>query len=340
MTPMNIPEDKLPAGLQAKNAIAKASGTASTASKEAPGIVKRSSAYFLDPKAITRREGWNPRFDFGEIEELAKSLKVNGMLVPIRVKRLTKPEGGKLFELVDGDRRLSAVELLLKKDSDAFPEGIPAIIIDKAQDDLKSLIQMFEANTGKPFLPMEEAAAFKRMRDEGMTIADICKAVGRKQMHVQAMLALLDADPEVQEAVQKGEIGKTEAKDIAVHAKGDKAKQKEIVAAAKDAKKDPKNKAKKRIVLKKIDEARQAKAAKQGRTLKVKHLSDEQLAEIGAKLAKVWIAKAKQAGVTKTETDADITKWCAGDDALAAAFTWGALQALKVAAGMKLDLDI
>ena len=94
--------------------------TGSPARKEAPGIIKRTNAYFADPKTIARVDGWNNRFDFGEIEELAKSIKINGLLQPLRIKRVPAhvKDDGKgaagaqvfAFELIDGDRRLTAIE--------------------------------------------------------------------------------------------------------------------------------------------------------------------------------------------------------------------------------------
>lgn len=313
--------------------------------KEAAGVTKRSSSYTVDPRKVCRRPGWNPRFHFEEIEELARSIKVHGMLNDIRVKRLpavsVMRDQGFEFELIDGDRRLTACELLLKWHAEGkpegfdFPEGIPAKIVDKSQDDLTSLFQMFEANNGKPFLPMEEAAAYKRMQDAGLTIQDICGRVGRAQVHVVEMLNLIKADDSVKEAVEKGEIKKTMAKRIATVARGDAAKQKELVAAAKKAAKEPAGK--KSQVNRKIEKARQEKAAKRGKTVKVKPLSSVEIDELGARLGKLTALKLKEAG---RDPEEDPTAWIKEDDKLAAACSFGMLQALKVVAGLEIELDI
>jgi ParB/RepB/Spo0J family partition protein len=303
-----------------------------------PGIVKRSSAYYADPATIGRREDWNPRFDFGEMEELAQSIRENGLLNPLRVKRIT-PANGKVFELIDGDRRLTAIEEFLLKGGKAFTdipsiaEGIPVVIVDKAQDDVTSLIQMFVANTGKNFLPMEEAVAYQKMRDAGMTVKAICKAVGRKEMHVSEIMALLEADDEVKEAATSGEIGKTQAKQIAKHAKGDKEAQKTLTAAAKAANKGDKEA--KKTLDKGLDAARRAKAAKKGKALKIRALDDSELSKIGALLASTMADRMKEAG---KPLDFDLQTWVTQDDKLALAATYGALQALKAAAGMKVEL--
>lgn len=297
------------------------------------GVLKRSNAYFIDPSRVVRREGWNPRFDFGEIEVLAAQIKEvkakdessGGLLNPIRVKRVVGNPAAD-FELIDGDRRLTAIEHLLKK-GETFPSGIPAVIVDKAQDDITSLTQMFLANEGKKFLPMEEAIAYQRMRDAGMTLKEICAAVGRKQVHVTEILNLLQADESVKEAAEKGEIGKTMAKKIATAAKGDKAKQAELVKAAKAAGDD---KEAQRAVKRKVDTTRIEKAAKKGKVLKIRALSDAELSDIGSKMAEHLSMMLENMGISVEE---DLVEMIKKDPKLVMAYTTGALDALKVAAG-------
>lgn len=318
--------------------IAKAMAATTPASKHAAGVIKQTNpAKQIDPKAITRRAGWNPRFDFGEIEGLATSIKANGVLNAIRVKRLTTPTAeGHVFELIDGDRRLTAVELILKKNADAFPEGIPAIVVDKGQDDLTSLIQMFEANSGKVFLPLEEAAAYKRMKDAGLTLKDIEKATGRSDNSIVGALALLDSDEDLIDAVKTGKIKKGLGKSIAVNARGDKAKQKELTKAAIAAGND---KTKRRAVVKAVDDSRRAKAAKIGKVLKIRALSDAALSDIGAKIAERLATVLGEVGMN---LDSDLANWIKEDKGgeLKAAFLFGALEALKAAAGAPSKIDL
>lgn len=321
-----------PASDEAIAAINKAAraAAATTSQKTAPtnGILNsKRVAHFIDPRTITRREGWNPRFEFGEIAALAISIQQNGVLNSIRVKRL--PAGSAhQFELIDGDRRLTAIEQILKKNPDAFPDGIPAVIVDKDQDDITSLIQMFEANSGKVFLPLEEAAAYDRMRQAGLSIKQICAKVGRASVHVTEILNLLKADESVKEAVATGKIGKTMAKQIATAARGDTAKQKELVAKATEA--AGKGKGNRRAVLKAVDDQKVAKAKAKGKTLKIRALSDIELSQIGAAMATTLAEQLKSAGLA---LDADLTAWVKNNQMYIIAYAFGALEALKVAAG-------
>jgi len=304
---------------------------AASSSSNPAGVLKRTNQFFIDPTKIVRKEGHNPRFDFGDIERLAAQIKTqkaqdgHGLLNDIRVKRLAAGDGP-IFELVDGDRRLTAIELLIKR-GEVFEFGIPAKIDGKDQTEIDGLLKMFIANEGKAFLPLEEAMAYKKMQEAGMTIKEICAAVGRKHVHVIEIMGLLNADESVKEAVTDGSIGKTIAKQIAKVAKGDKAKQQELVKQAKAVGKDS---TKRRAVLKEVEKTRAAKAAKKGKTLKIRALDDVALSEIGAKMAAALLTLLEPAGMKAKD---DLRAWVAKDPELALAYTFGALEALKVAAG-------
>lgn len=310
------------------------------------GVMKRSNAYYIDPKAIVDDGDHNARFDLGDINELAEQIRVvleqdpasGGLLNDIRVKRV-----GDKFQIIDGRRRNAAIQLLLKKGVE-FPVGVPAKIVEKNQSRITSIQQQYIANGGKSFLPLEEAATFKTLKDEGCTLKEIADIVGRKQMHISQMLALIDADDSVKEALASGKIGKTDAKEIASAAKGDKEKQRALVAQAAAVGKNKKDKGGRRAVKEAIQQTKAAKAAKKGKVLKMRALSDDQLKEIGEKVAKHLSVLMKEAGI-KGEGGAAITEdelraWVAKDEKLAVAFAFGALQATKKAAGLPVELEI
>jgi hypothetical protein len=319
-------------------------------SSNGPGVIKKSGgAWNVDPDTITIEEGFNVRFDLGDIEGLAASIlaqqqrdpESGGLVHPIGLRRLATSDplskGGKFhFAVVRGHRRTTAIQLLRWRGV-AFPFGVPAKILDKGMTYMDSLLEMFVENDSKPLTPIEEAGAFKRLQDgdpttepatPGLTIAEISKATGRSDHHIIATLALLDADEDVTAALADGSIGKTAARAIAKDARGDKAKQKELVALAKKGAGALKTG---------LRAAKQAKAAKRGKTLKIRALSDSELSAIGAKLSGEMVTKMKDAG---KKPDFDIEAWIKKDDALALAFTYGALQATKAAAGMKINLSI
>mgnify|MGYP001564347911 CR=1 FL=1 len=192
-------------------------------------ITKVAKLYFAEPSAFVIKEGWNTRFDMGDIHGLELSIKANGF-------RRSKPivavrNDARQLEVVDGARRMTAVWNLIKKGHE-FPEGIPVSIEDKGSSVAERTLLMFTANDGKPFLPLEAAAALQRLRDEGMTVKQIMAATGKSDVYITDTLALLTAAPEVKEAVTSGKVGKTLASKIAIKAKGDHARQKELVETA------------------------------------------------------------------------------------------------------------
>jgi ParB-like chromosome segregation protein Spo0J len=337
------------AAAEAANALAKASGKKPGAARqEAPGILKRSNSYFADPAMITRREGFNARFDMGDIETLAAQIKAKkeqdpesgGLIHDIHVKRLVKGDyrlaQGFAFEVIDGDRRLTAIEHLMKKGL-VFEIGVPVKIVNKEQSEVQDLIQMFVANEGKPFLPLEEAAAYQRLRDAGLTVKEICAAVSRSSVHVSAILALANADESLKQAVKDGKVNKMMARNIATNARGDKAKQAELTAAAVAAGSD---KGAKRKVIREVEKAKQTKAVKKGakRIPKMRALSDEELSALGASIAAHLPGLLQNAKAMMHQDD--LEGWIKKDDKLVVAFTFGALQALKAAAGLKVKLEL
>jgi len=271
---------------------------------------------YINPTAVSRRAGWNPRFDFGEIEELAKSIQANGMLIPIRVKKV-----GEGFELIDGDRRLTAVEHLIAK-GEVFAKGIPALLEDKNSDDLGNLIKMFESNSGKAFLPLEEAAAYKRMRDAGMTLKQIGDKVGRKHVHIVDTLRLLEADDSVKDALKNKKINATTAKAIA---KTSKEKQAGHVEQASGAGKG------KRTQLKRdLEDGRTNK--RKSTPPKYHPMTQDELKSQEEQLLVDLQETATNAGWDLNQVASVVRQ----DDALVAAATYGLLLGIRLALGKKI----
>ena len=188
-------------------------------------VVGKRSMLMLNPKNIVIREGFNPRIDKGDIVELAKSIKVNGVQQPIKVKKV-----GKHYELVDGERRLRAV---LKLGLDAIPalpdEG------KKTDEDLLNLALIM--NDTKPLAPVEEADAFRRLIKGGWTPRAISVATGKSLRLVKDRLTLISAHPDVAKAVKAGKLSVGLGLAIAKKAKGQGRKQKGLVKKAAKGKK-------------------------------------------------------------------------------------------------------
>jgi len=158
-----------------------------------------------------RRGAYQPRrlFDPELLQELAESLKSEGMIQPIIVRPFADA-----FELVAGERRWRAAQL-------AGMSEIPAIIREM-EDRSVAAVSLIENIQRKDLNPLEEAAAFARLCDEfGMTHQQVASSVGRSRVAVTNLMRLLELHDEVKVLVDKGELETGHARAIVALPKED-----------------------------------------------------------------------------------------------------------------------
>jgi ParB family chromosome partitioning protein len=148
---------------------------------------------------------YQPRQQFSEteLEDLAQSLKDNGLLQPVLVRR----KGDGIFELIAGERRLRAAKL-------AGLERIPAIV--RNCSDQESMVLALVENLQRDDLnPMETARAYHRMVNEfGFTQDAIAQKVGRDRSSVANVLRLMTLPVEIQELIETDQLSTGHAKVI------------------------------------------------------------------------------------------------------------------------------
>jgi len=143
-----------------------------------------------------RRGSYQPRrlFDQELLQELADSIKAEGMIQPIIVRPFA--DG---YELVAGERRWRASQL-------AGINQIPAIV-RSMEDQSVAAVSVIENIQRKDLNPLEEAAAFERLCDEfGMTHKAVAESVGRSRAAVTNLMRLLELHNEVKLMVDNGEL--------------------------------------------------------------------------------------------------------------------------------------
>ena len=134
------------------------------------------------------------QFDDQAIETLAASLKTQGAIQPILVRRI----GGQ-YELVAGERRLRAAHV-------AGLESLPAVVRDLS-DDEAATITLIENIQREDLNPIDEAQALRGLADRlGQTHEQIAERVGRARATVTNLIRLLELCPEVQQLVRDGKI--------------------------------------------------------------------------------------------------------------------------------------
>lgn len=231
-------------------------------------VIKRRDMYEVDPYKVKIMDGWNPRKEFDplgddEDKELLDSIIANGVIKPITVRNIDGT-----FYIVDGWRRHSAV--LAANNNGSEIKSIPAILARKGISDIEAMFESLNSNSGKKLKPSEEAEAFSRLIKWGLTIAEIANRVGKSYMTVQRRLEIQDAAPEVKQAVDEKVINVGDAREIVAQSEGNIEAQKEGLEKAKEKKAEKKKERQTLATFKKEER----KAAKEGKTPKVKKTDD------------------------------------------------------------------
>jgi ParB family transcriptional regulator, chromosome partitioning protein len=135
------------------------------------------------------------RMDDAALDELAASIREQGILQPILVRPV---EGGR-FEIIAGERRWRAAQRAGLKE-------VPALI--KAVPDATALpLALIENIQREDLNPLEEAHGIARLVAEfGLTHDAAAKAVGRSRSAVSNLLRLRELAKPVQESMMRGEI--------------------------------------------------------------------------------------------------------------------------------------
>jgi ParB family chromosome partitioning protein len=197
--------------------------------RELTGVNARKDYFTVDPKSIVVKNGWNPRTDFDGEEELVNSIKENGVINPVRVTK----ENDKIV-LIDGERRLRATLRAIAEGANIV--SIPAIVEAANMNEIDRMFVTLLTNEGKKLTPIEEAEAYRRLINWGLSHEEIAKKMGKHVPQIYDRLRLLEASPAVREALKAKEITIAEVKEIVKESSGSIAKQSEKLAEVKEEK--------------------------------------------------------------------------------------------------------
>jgi ParB family chromosome partitioning protein len=148
------------------------------------------------------------KFDQATLEELAASIRANGLLQPIVVRKV-KVKGGTRFQIVAGERRWRAHKLLRAK-------RIKAEIADDMDDSTMDAQAIIENLQREDISQLEEARAYQRMLDRyGYTVEELAKRLGIKQpWRITERTSLLSLRGEYQDLLARGQIGASQAYEL------------------------------------------------------------------------------------------------------------------------------
>ncbi len=138
------------------------------------------------------------RMDPGSLEELAASIKSQGLMQPIIVRPVGAPENLQ-FEIIAGERRWRAAQL-------AGLDQVPCLVRD-IPDDAALAMSLIENIQRENLNPLEEAAGLQRLIDEfDMTHQTAADAVGRSRPAATNLLRLLQLAQPVQDLLMAGDL--------------------------------------------------------------------------------------------------------------------------------------
>ena len=140
---------------------------------------------------------YQPRthMDPTSLEELAASIRVQGLMQPI----LVRPVGDDRYEIIAGERRWRAAQMAGLAEVSTLIREIP--------DEAALAMALIENIQRENLNPLEEALGLQRLIDEfAMTHQQAADAVGRSRPAASNLLRLLQLAPPAQELLMRGEI--------------------------------------------------------------------------------------------------------------------------------------
>ncbi len=153
------------------------------------------------PLELLQRGQYQPRVDMRQdsLQELAESIKQQGIVQPIVVRPISKKGDTQHYEIIAGERRWRAAQM-------AGLADIPAIVRD-VSDDSAIAMALIENIQRENLNPLEEARALDRLiREFDLTHAEAAKAVGRSRASVSNLLRLQDLSDKVKPLLEDRQI--------------------------------------------------------------------------------------------------------------------------------------
>ena len=139
------------------------------------------------------------RMDEGALYELAESIKAQGIMQPILVRRLVDGENAGKYEIIAGERRFRASRL-------AGLAEVP-VLVREVPNEAAAAMALIENIQREDLNPLEEAQGLQRLiREFGLTHEQAAQAVGRSRSAASNLLRLLNLAEPVQTMLMAGDI--------------------------------------------------------------------------------------------------------------------------------------
>jgi len=142
------------------------------------------------------------RFDEVPLQDLANSIKANGVVQPLLVR-----QRGREYELIAGERRWRAAQL-------AGLTHVPVVVRDVPDEKVLELA-LIENIQREDLNPIEEAQAYRKLIDSiGLTQESLAERVGRDRSYITNFLRLLRLPQDIQRLIEDGKLSTGHARTL------------------------------------------------------------------------------------------------------------------------------
>jgi ParB family chromosome partitioning protein len=158
-------------------------------------VLKQIPVEYLQPGQYQPRKDMHPE----ALEELAASIKVQGIMQPIVVRPVSSVSANTKYEIIAGERRWRAAQI-------AGLHDVPALVRE-VSDEAAIAMSLIENIQRENLNPMEEAVALHRLQEEfELTQQQVADAVGKSRVTVTNLLRLMNLNEDVKTLLEHGDI--------------------------------------------------------------------------------------------------------------------------------------
>lgn len=167
----------------------------------------RNNHYTVHPDKLIIEEGFNPRENYGDMEELKKSIRARGVRDPLEGNRK-----GEFFVVRKGHRRTRAVKEILKETGEVIL--VKFFLEPQFYTEEQRTMDLLVDNTGLHFTPWERSTLVLRAIKYGKSEEDITEETGLSLVYVRRLLSLATAPQKLINLVREGRVTGSLAMDM------------------------------------------------------------------------------------------------------------------------------